>query len=374
MQKVVFVTGCDSGFGAALVRRLASTPGYAVIAGCLTADGCAATLTGVTGCFAIRLDVTQATSIRRAVAEVQRICDEIGDGTLHALVNNAGILSFSPVEWQGGDAYRRVMDVNFHGAVDMTLACLPLLREGAGGRVVNVCSVVSHLSIPFTSSYCASKAALLSFSDGLRRELRFGASRVSVHCIVPGFFATGLLSTSGMSAALRSAWQSAPAAVQQAHGGGRALERVESTLGAISLFASSDMQPVVDAMAHAVTSVWAREVYRVGADARTVWPLVSAAPAWLADLALSLLARAYAGGDMGRGRHAPPSTKHSADGREVDVVRRQQLAHGAWALLGLAAAACCHIYLDVALPLSLLATAAAGLVASLVDRPGMQLS
>ena len=228
--------------------------------------------------------------------------------------------------------YRRVLEVNFHGCVRVTLACLPLLRAGgAAGRVVNVCSVVSHVAIPFSSAYCASKAALRSFSDGLRRELGFAASPISVHVIEPGFFSsTKMLEHSAMLSDTSRAWDSASAEVQAAYGGADGRRRVASTLGAIDLFASRDGAAVVNAMHHAVTSSLPREVYVCGADANTLWRLMAHLPAWLADTALAGLGWVYAGSASANTIPGGSSRLRRRGSHCLSLRAKQRLAHVVW--------------------------------------------
>ena len=86
---------------------------------------------------------------------------------------------------------RKVMDVNFFGHVAMTKKFLPLLVAKRDSRVVNICSVAGYLTKPGMSSYSASKYALESFSDCLRREMAVWGLRVSI--IEPGFMRTAIV-------------------------------------------------------------------------------------------------------------------------------------------------------------------------------------
>jgi short-subunit dehydrogenase len=69
------------------------------------------------------------------------------------------------------DRLRQLMDVNFFAAVEMTRAALPVLRAGRQPMVVNVASILGHRGIPHYTEYCASKFALVGFSEALRAEL-----------------------------------------------------------------------------------------------------------------------------------------------------------------------------------------------------------
>jgi len=185
-RTVVVVTGASSGIGEALALRLAGEGAWLALAGrraerlealagvCIEKGGRA---------LALPTDVTDETACRdlvdRAVAEY---------GRLDMLVNNAGItVGALLTELPDLTLFRRVMDVNFLGAVFCTFYALSHLKQAAG-RVVNVASLGAVLPIPGNTSYIASKHAMLGFSDSLRMELV--QSGVSVTLICPYWVAT----------------------------------------------------------------------------------------------------------------------------------------------------------------------------------------
>ncbi|CAF4187375.1 unnamed protein product, partial [Rotaria magnacalcarata] len=90
---------------------------------------------------------------------------------LHALVNNADICENGFIDWTSMDTMRKLMDVNFFGHVAMTKKFLPLLIAKRDSRVINVSSIAGFLAEPSMAAYSASKYALESFSDCLRREM-----------------------------------------------------------------------------------------------------------------------------------------------------------------------------------------------------------
>lgn len=185
-RKVVVITGASSGIGEALALRLAGEGAWLALAArrterlealagiCIKKGGRA---------LALPTDVSDETACRdmvdRTVAEY---------GRLDMLVNNAGItVGALLTELPDLTLFRRVMDVNFLGAVFCTYYALSHLKQAAG-RVVNVASLGALLPIPGNTSYIASKHAMLGFSDSLRMEL--AQSGVSVTLICPFWVAT----------------------------------------------------------------------------------------------------------------------------------------------------------------------------------------
>ncbi|NWH72108.1 RDH7 dehydrogenase, partial [Piaya cayana] len=198
-DKHVFITGCDSGFGNLLARRLAQR-GYRVLAACLTPQGAEALGRACPALRTTLLDVTRPDSIRRATEWVR---GQVGDRGLFGLVNNAGVANpIGPTEWMVADDYRRVLAVNAVGAIEMTLELLPLLKR-ARGRVVNTSSVLGRLSAN-GGGYCVSKYCIEAFSDSLRRDMYHFGVKVSI--VEPGFFKTAVTNLESIEASLQQLW------------------------------------------------------------------------------------------------------------------------------------------------------------------------
>ncbi|NXX42869.1 DR9C7 reductase, partial [Tricholaema leucomelas] len=123
---------------------------------------------------------------------------------LFGLVNNAGVANpIGPTEWMAMEHYRQVMAVNAFGAIEVTLALLPLLKR-ARGRVVNTSSVLGRLSAN-GGGYCVSKYCVEAFSDSLRRDMYHFGVRVSI--VEPGFFKTAVTNLEGIELSLRQLWE-----------------------------------------------------------------------------------------------------------------------------------------------------------------------
>jgi NAD(P)-dependent dehydrogenase (short-subunit alcohol dehydrogenase family) len=171
--QAVLITGCSSGIGRATALEAASR-GHRVFATARDRAGLEE-LAGLSGIGALPLDVTDPESIRRAVeAAAART------GRIDALVNNAGYAQYGAVEDVSPEEWRRQFDVNLFGAIEVTRAVLPAMRQARGGTIVNVSSIAGKIAIPFAAPYCASKHSLEAVSDALRVEVSPFGIRVVV--------------------------------------------------------------------------------------------------------------------------------------------------------------------------------------------------
>ncbi|KAL2843940.1 NAD(P)-binding protein [Aspergillus pseudoustus] len=145
-------------------------------------------------------DVTNPDSIATAVTAVHQELSSRDDGgdTLDIIINNAGQSIVYPALDTSIEEAKRLFDVNFWGVVAVTQAFVPLLRDSRhGGAVVSVCSISGFLYAPGMSTYNASKAALMSWSETLRLELEPFNTRVI--SLVTGSVATNVMSHSNIA-------------------------------------------------------------------------------------------------------------------------------------------------------------------------------
>lgn len=108
---------------------------------------------------------------------------------IHILVNNAGYGLSGPFESYTASEHKEMMQVNMSVPVELTSILLPHLRQNQPSYILNIVSSAAYQSVPGLSTYAASKAFMLSFSRGLRYELR--KKGISVTAVSPGSTDTG---------------------------------------------------------------------------------------------------------------------------------------------------------------------------------------
>jgi NAD(P)-dependent dehydrogenase (short-subunit alcohol dehydrogenase family) len=182
------VTGASRGIGRAVALELADR-GFTTVATMRRPEDGA--------------DLPAATSGTLTVAhmDVTDVDPDVLPGDLRVLVNNAGVDSdYLPVEHSNLDDWRNVFETNVLGLVATTIAAIPVLRANRPAVVCNISSSSILASVPFYSTYRASKAAVSAFGDSLRVEV--APSGIRVVEILPGPIDTDMFQLSkGESAA-----------------------------------------------------------------------------------------------------------------------------------------------------------------------------
>ncbi|XP_054644434.1 retinol dehydrogenase 1 isoform X2 [Dunckerocampus dactyliophorus] len=279
--KHVLITGCDSGFGNLLARRL-DLQGFHVIAACLTQKGSADLACSTSPRLkTLLLDVTDSESIRRAQHFVSR---EVGERGLWGLVNNAGRSTpIGPCDWMRLEDFTKVLDVNLLGVIEVTLQFLPLLKK-ARGRVVNMASVLGRLGI-IGGGYCPSKWGVEAFSDSLRRDMQQFGVKVSI--IEPGFFKTNLTQLDLIEADLRRLWTRLPQEVKSSYGVTYFADYLKAQDLSMRILCSPHIAMVTRCMEQALTARFPHTRYSAGWDAKLLWIPLSYLPSCVSDFAVS---------------------------------------------------------------------------------------
>jgi hypothetical protein len=174
--KTVVITGASSGIGRATALEMARRgahvvlgarrlePLEAIAAECRNADVRA---------IAVAADVTKQEDCARLIREA---------GEVDVLVNNAGFAIFDAAADANPADLRAMMETNYFGLVHCTQAVLPRMLERGSGTIVNVASILGIMGAARLGGYCATKFAVIGFSEALRDEVLGRGVRVALVC------------------------------------------------------------------------------------------------------------------------------------------------------------------------------------------------
>jgi len=184
--KIAVVTGGGTGIGRAIAMKLAKNGAQVAIASRnadqlkRVADELAEL--GLT-VLPVPMNVRIKADIERAVADI------VGQwGQIHILVNNAGISGLSLISDADDSKWYDIVDTNLNGMYLVTKAVLRHIPDQAGGRVINISSVLGKFGVPGYTAYCTTKHGMIGFTRALALEV---VSRgITVNTICPGWVDT----------------------------------------------------------------------------------------------------------------------------------------------------------------------------------------
>ena len=191
-NSILIITGASSGIGKATAHKLAEN-GAKVVLMARSEDELNDLKTEIEKnggeALVVTGDVTKMEDFENVVTKTKEKF-----GTVNGLINNAGLMPLSFVEKLKTDEWDKMVDVNIKGVLNGVAAVLPELKANKGGNIINISSMAAHRYFPGGAVYCATKAAVKMFSEGLRQELapKYG---INITSIEPGAVATNLTST-----------------------------------------------------------------------------------------------------------------------------------------------------------------------------------
>jgi len=184
-NQVWLITGASSGFGRAIADEVLARGGRVVATARDPRSLADLVARAPERVLAVKLDVTRPEEIEAAVS-VAHECF----GAIDVLVNNAGFSIVGAVEETSDQDLRATLEPMFFGAVALTRAVLPAMRDRKRGTIVQISSVGGFVTMPGFGAYCAAKHALEALSESLAAEVApFG---VRVLIVEPGAFRTSL--------------------------------------------------------------------------------------------------------------------------------------------------------------------------------------
>jgi short-subunit dehydrogenase len=198
-RRVALVTGASSGIGAAFARRLARD-GFELILVARRLDLLRQLASELDGAETLAADLTLDEDLARVEARIASVPE------LELLVNNAGFGTKGRFWETQPEGQQRMHQLHVMATLRLTRAALAAMVPRGRGGVINVSSVAAFGQSPGNVSYCATKAWMNSFTEGLDLELRAAGSPVRVQALCPGFTVTGFHDVMGMSREGIPAW------------------------------------------------------------------------------------------------------------------------------------------------------------------------
>jgi 2-dehydro-3-deoxy-L-rhamnonate dehydrogenase (NAD+) len=186
-NQTAIVTGAATGIGEAIARRFATAGARVAIADLDLAGATQVAESMGASAFPVHVDITDADSVRKAVAAVVEHF-----GGLEILVNNAGIGGKAAPLWEQTQAeWQRIIDINLTGPFLCSQAVIQHMRDRKYGRIVNIASIAGKEGNPNMTGYSATKAGLIGFTKSLAKEVALDG--VCVNAVTPAVVRTRIL-------------------------------------------------------------------------------------------------------------------------------------------------------------------------------------
>ncbi len=184
--KIALVTGASYGIGFAIAKALHSAGAKIVfndIKKELVDRGREAYKNEGIDAAGYVCDVTDEAAVNEMVADVEK-----NIGVIDILVNNAGIIKRIPMCEMSADEFRQVIDVDLNAPFICSKAVIPSMIKKGGGKIINICSMMSELGRETVSAYAAAKGGLKMLTKNIASE--YGEYNIQCNGIGPGYIAT----------------------------------------------------------------------------------------------------------------------------------------------------------------------------------------
>ena len=184
--KVALITGASYGIGFAIAKAMASAGAIIVFNDInqeLVDKGLAAYKEEGIEAHGYVCDVTDEAAVDEFI---KKIIAEVGH--INILVNNAGIIKRIPMLEMTAVQFRQVIDIDLNGPFIMSKAVIPDMIEQGGGKIINICSMMSELGRETVSAYAAAKGGLKMLTKNIASE--YGQYNIQCNGIGPGYIAT----------------------------------------------------------------------------------------------------------------------------------------------------------------------------------------
>ena len=189
--KVFLVTGGAMGIGRMVAERFARD-GARVVLWDIDSEALEETANHMKDMgWEVHTYVVDVTDRDKVYETAERVRNEVG--VVDVLFNNAGIIRGGPFLEVKDEDHFKTMDVNFNAYMWTTKAFMPDMVDRGRGHIINIASSAGLSYVPLCANYCASKAAVVMFTDALRLEMKkLGHKGVRFTIVCPGLVTTGL--------------------------------------------------------------------------------------------------------------------------------------------------------------------------------------
>lgn len=186
--KTVFITGASRGLGFAVACGLVRAG--AALAFCARTEesvekGLAAYKENNITAYGYACDITDEAKIKETVALVEKEA-----GPVNILINNAGIINRTPLTEMDAAEFRKVIDVDLTGAFIVSKAVLPSMIKNGGGKIINICGILSEVGRETAAAYSSAKGGLKLLTKNIASE--YGGYNIQCNAIGPGYIETSL--------------------------------------------------------------------------------------------------------------------------------------------------------------------------------------
>ncbi len=186
-MREIAITGAARGIGRAISERFLRD-GWRVWA-LVREEASVAPLRSLGAVEFVQFDAADQTSVLDAAKQLTAKV-----GTLHALINNAGVAFAAPYARTSTDDFLRLQAINVTAPFVLCRELIPAMVKAGSGRVVNIASTAARKGFKYTSAYCVSKHALLGLTRALAVEL--ATKGVTVNAVCPGWTDTDMFQAS----------------------------------------------------------------------------------------------------------------------------------------------------------------------------------
>ena len=188
--KVALITGGSRGIGAAIARELASQGADLALVYAGSKDAAVTLCEDLSKLYGVKAvayqcNVADFDAAKETVAAIKKEF-----GTVHILVNNAGITKDGLLAMMKESQFDDVISVNLKGAFNMIRHCTGLFIRNKGGRIINISTVTGIMGNAGQANYAASKAGLIGLTKSVAREL--APKGITCNAVAPGFIDTDM--------------------------------------------------------------------------------------------------------------------------------------------------------------------------------------